>query len=130
MANVCSVIPFDEIGCLNIKIVSGFKKEIPFNFNVTVDEVVEQLNLTVFTNIKFNVYTNTNVLVPALSKSLGNGIELVDDFNAKVTFLKETENISATYYWNLELIYSAQEPPICYVQGNLEIKSRRAFLGK
>ena len=85
MANVCSVIPFDEIGCLNIKIVSGFKKEIPFNFNVTVDEVVEQLNLTVFTNIKFNVYTNTNVLVPALSKSLGNGIELVDDFNAKVS---------------------------------------------
>jgi hypothetical protein len=127
---VCSVIPFDKIGCLNIKIVSGFRKEIPFSFNYIVDEVPEPVDLSIFSDIKFNVFTDGNVLIPGLSKSLGNGIELVDDFNLKVTFLKETDKINSVYYWNLELVPNQIDPPLCFIQGNLEIKPKRNFVGK
>lgn len=126
----CAIIPFDEIGCLNINLVAGLKKDVPMSFTVTVETTTTPLDLSVYSGIKMNVYNlNGTSLVPALSKSIGAGIVLPTTTQLIIEFRSETLNLPNEYYYNLELERTGL-PSEFFVQGYIKIKNIRDFVKK
>lgn len=128
----CKIIPFDELGCLDINILSGGAKALDFTIKIVVDNVTTIIPLAPYANHKFNIYSIDRKgdikLVPALSKEIGAGIVRVDD-TLTVTFGSETANISDRYYWNLEHVITGQ-PSDFYIHGYMEIRPKSWYLAK
>jgi len=126
----CSIIPFDEIGCLNINVVAGFKKLIPMSFGIEVGIVTTPIDLSFYDDIILNVYNVSGTsLVPALKKQFTNGITLPTNFQLQIQFGAETSTLKGEYYYNLEFVKAGQES-IFYVQGHIVIKDKKDFVKK
>jgi hypothetical protein len=116
----CAIIPFDELGCLNINLTSGFAKEI--RFTLVEDDV--EIPLDIYSDFKFNVYDQNGVtLFSSLSKKLGNGI--VKQGNTLILTLgNETKNIQGNFYWNMEYVKPTGNPSDYYYQGFYNIQPK------
>lgn len=134
MSNTCAIIPFDQIGCLNINLISGLKKEIPFTFTRTIDAVTTPIDLSQFDEIKLNVYNSLGISsITALSKSsIDNPTELFVDGNNDLILIFGSETLpykDNEFYYNLEFL-KAGEPSEFYVQGFLKLTEKRNRLQK
>jgi hypothetical protein len=128
-----TTIPFDEIASLEINLITGAKKEIPLSFTKTVDEVVEPIDLSLYANIKLNVFnTNGTTPVSALSKDM-----LVDNtdlyINAEneliIVFGEETSTFkNNSFYFYIEFVNAPGIPSDCYLQGIINVKEKISFL--
>lgn len=126
----CAIIPFDEIGCLNINLVAGMRKLVPLSFNITANSVVTPIDLSLYDGISLNVYNMAGTSpVPALSKTLGDGISLPTNTSMEIDFKEETLNLSGEYYYNIEFLRTGF-PSEFYVQGYIKIKGKKDFVKK